>query len=257
MREVDDALGRLEGTGHLRSPTLLVLFPYLQAPAYESWNFGVFHEGYRQAAEAAGARWVSYNSDMSAFAPDAYLTAPVWNWGPRYVEIIEAAQAGTYTPGYYWGSMADGVVDKRVLITAGGAGIGRAIAGAFSAAGARVHICDRDAEALRSLNTIRRVRAMQPGIVVNNRWGKVGDYVTPECQFPEEQPETWWETCYASGVHWGYNENPHLLDASWLARMRKRCTSWGGNFLVDVGPAPDGSMSDKFYDVCDELEYRT
>jgi len=64
-----------------------------------------------QAAEAAGARWVSYNSDMSAFAPDAYLTAPVWNWGPRYVEIIEAAQAGTYTPGYYWGSMADGVVD--------------------------------------------------------------------------------------------------------------------------------------------------
>ncbi|MCH2431045.1 MAG: BMP family ABC transporter substrate-binding protein, partial [Acidimicrobiales bacterium] len=64
-----------------------------------------------QAAEAAGARWVSYNSDMSAFAPEAYLTAPVWDWGPRYVEIIEAAQAGTYTPGYYWGSMADGVVD--------------------------------------------------------------------------------------------------------------------------------------------------
>ena len=63
------------------------------------------------AAEAAGARWVSYNSDMSAFAPEAYLTAPVWNWGPRYVEIIEAVQAGTYTPGYYWGSMADGVVD--------------------------------------------------------------------------------------------------------------------------------------------------
>jgi basic membrane lipoprotein Med (substrate-binding protein (PBP1-ABC) superfamily) len=64
-----------------------------------------------QAAEAAGARWVSYNSDMSAFAPEAYLTAPVWNWGPRYVEIIEAVRAGTYTPGYYWGSMADGVVD--------------------------------------------------------------------------------------------------------------------------------------------------
>ena len=64
-----------------------------------------------QAAEGAGARWVSYNSDMSAFAPDAYLTAPVWDWGPRYVAVIEAAQAGTYTPGYYWGSMADGVVD--------------------------------------------------------------------------------------------------------------------------------------------------
>jgi len=64
-----------------------------------------------ERAEAAGARWVSYNSDMSAFAPNAYLTAPVWDWGPRYAEIIEAATAGTYTPGYYWGSMADGIVD--------------------------------------------------------------------------------------------------------------------------------------------------
>ena len=44
--------------------------------------------------------------------------------------------------------MADGLADKRVLITAGGAGIGRAIAGAFSRAGARVHVCDIDAEAL-------------------------------------------------------------------------------------------------------------
>ena len=65
-----------------------------------------------EKAEAAGARWVSYNSDMSAFAPNAYLTAPVWDWGPRYAEIIEAARAGTYTPtpDGYWGSMADGVV---------------------------------------------------------------------------------------------------------------------------------------------------
>lgn len=44
--------------------------------------------------------------------------------------------------------MADGLADKRVLITAGGAGIGRAIAGAFCKAGARVHVCDIDAEAL-------------------------------------------------------------------------------------------------------------
>ena len=44
--------------------------------------------------------------------------------------------------------MTDGLADKRVLITAGGAGIGRAIAGAFCRAGARVHTCDIDREAL-------------------------------------------------------------------------------------------------------------
>jgi basic membrane protein A len=64
-----------------------------------------------EKAEAAGARWVAYNSDMSAHAPAAHLTAPVWNWGPRYIEIIGQATSGTYEGGYYWGSMADGVVD--------------------------------------------------------------------------------------------------------------------------------------------------
>lgn len=64
-----------------------------------------------EKAEAAGARWVSYNSDMSAFAPTAFLTAPVWNWGPRYIDTITQAQEGTYTGGSYWGSMADGIVD--------------------------------------------------------------------------------------------------------------------------------------------------
>ena len=48
---------------------------------------------------------------MSAFAPNAFLTAPVWNWGPRYVEIINDAKAGNYSPSAYWGSMAEGIVD--------------------------------------------------------------------------------------------------------------------------------------------------
>ena len=63
------------------------------------------------AAEAAGARWVSYNSDMSEFAPDAYLASAIWNWGPRYAAIISSAADGNYTPGFYWGGYDDGIVD--------------------------------------------------------------------------------------------------------------------------------------------------
>jgi NAD(P)-dependent dehydrogenase (short-subunit alcohol dehydrogenase family) len=37
---------------------------------------------------------------------------------------------------------------KRVIVTAGAAGIGAAIAGAFAARGARVHVCDVDEQAL-------------------------------------------------------------------------------------------------------------
>jgi NAD(P)-dependent dehydrogenase (short-subunit alcohol dehydrogenase family) len=40
---------------------------------------------------------------------------------------------------------------KRVLVTAGAGGIGLAVARAFVAEGARVHVCDVDEEALRSL----------------------------------------------------------------------------------------------------------
>lgn len=47
---------------------------------------------------------------------------------------------------------------QRVLITAGAGGIGRAIASAFAAAGASVHVCDIDAPALSELH------AQMPGI---------------------------------------------------------------------------------------------
>ena len=47
---------------------------------------------------------------------------------------------------------------KRVLITAGAAGIGRAIVEAFAATGAKVHVCDLDAAALAEL------RAQLPGV---------------------------------------------------------------------------------------------
>ena len=45
----------------------------------------------------------------------------------------------------------NGLEDRRVLITAGAGGIGRAIALEFAAAGSRVHVVDVDAEALRGL----------------------------------------------------------------------------------------------------------
>ncbi|MCA0243488.1 MAG: SDR family oxidoreductase [Proteobacteria bacterium] len=50
---------------------------------------------------------------------------------------------------------------QKVLVTAGAGGIGRAIAAAFAAAGARVHVCDLDAASLDQL------RAQLPGITTS------------------------------------------------------------------------------------------
>jgi len=64
-----------------------------------------------QAAEAAGAGWVGYNTDMSEFAPNGWLTAAIWDWGPYYLSVAEDVKAGTWEPPVYYGTMADGMVN--------------------------------------------------------------------------------------------------------------------------------------------------
>ncbi len=63
-----------------------------------------------EAAAEADAYWVGYNDDMSRFAPDAWLTAPVWDWGPFYTSAIEAVADGSWESDQYYGNMADGLV---------------------------------------------------------------------------------------------------------------------------------------------------
>jgi basic membrane protein A len=62
------------------------------------------------AADAAGAKWVGYNSDMSETAPDAWLTGPVWDWGPYYVETAQKWAAGECRTDEFYGTMATGMV---------------------------------------------------------------------------------------------------------------------------------------------------
>ncbi|KAJ48964.1 basic membrane protein A [Clostridium tetanomorphum] len=66
--------------------------------------------GPQQAAEEKGAFSIGYNTDMKDKAPKAYMTAPVWNWGPYYVNQIKAIQNGTWKSESYWKGLEDGIV---------------------------------------------------------------------------------------------------------------------------------------------------
>jgi len=57
------------------------------------------------AAEEKGVWSIGYNSDMSKAAPNAYMTAPIWNWGPYYVDQVSKVIAGTWKSESYWGAM--------------------------------------------------------------------------------------------------------------------------------------------------------
>ena len=61
-----------------------------------------------QFAESAGIPWVGYDSDAAKFAPKSWLTAATYNWGEYYLKRVKAAMAGTWKPGFYYGSIKDG-----------------------------------------------------------------------------------------------------------------------------------------------------
>jgi basic membrane protein A and related proteins len=61
-----------------------------------------------QVAKEHGIPWVGYDSNSSSFAPKSWLTASVYNWGPYYLKRIKEAMAGTWKPGFYYGSIKDG-----------------------------------------------------------------------------------------------------------------------------------------------------
>lgn len=63
-----------------------------------------------EAAKAADLPFVGYDSDQSANFPDIWLTASLYDWGPYYLERVEAAADGTWETGQYYGGIGDGFV---------------------------------------------------------------------------------------------------------------------------------------------------
>ena len=64
----------------------------------------------QKAAQERGALSIGYDSDMRSFVGDTVLTSPIWNWGPYYVDTIQAGIDGKWQTHQYWGGLADGVV---------------------------------------------------------------------------------------------------------------------------------------------------
>lgn len=71
--------------------------------------------GPQQAAEEKGAFSIGYNTDMESKAPKAYMTAPIWNWGPYYVEQVKSVMDETWKSESYWGGLNSGIVDLAPL----------------------------------------------------------------------------------------------------------------------------------------------
>jgi alpha-L-fucosidase len=107
------------------------------------------------------------------------------------------------------------------------------------------------------------VRSLQPGIIINSRVGRgggdwgldgesgmLGDYATPEQTIPDEVPAgVDWETCMTMNGHWGYNRaDKGFKSTQDLVRKLADIASKGGNFLLNVGPTPEGKIPEESID---------
>lgn len=117
------------------------------------------------------------------------------------------------------------------------------------------------------------IHSLQPATLVNDRIGVPGDYVTPEQFVPSAIPTKQvhfnavdrsvnqqlrsgvpsaedfqlWETCMTINNTWAYNEHDHdYKSAQFLIRSLIEVASKGGNFLLNIGPRPDGTIQPEF-----------
>lgn len=116
------------------------------------------------------------------------------------------------------------------------------------------------------------IREIQPAALINNRIGLTGDYVTPEQRLPKgiptkgatvgntdpndkglapaaPKPEDFqpWETCMTINGTWAYNKRDlRYKSTTDLVRALIEAASKGGNFLLNVGPTPEGTIQPEF-----------
>jgi alpha-L-fucosidase len=101
-------------------------------------------------------------------------------------------------------------------------------------------------EGWNSLEINQRLRALQPDIIINNRSRLDEDFGTPEGHVAAEKDRDW-EACMTfNGLSWGYLDSaqagPFSYNAQRILKMLSTCARSAGNLLLNIGPAPDGSV---------------
>ncbi len=107
----------------------------------------------------------------------------------------------------------------------------------------------------RGNEIIAMIRRIRPLAFINDRLGRETrgtiagvDFYTKEQEIPpaalrlQNRPVAW-ETCQTFGYSWGYNESPDpLKSGERVIEQLVDVASKGGNFLLNVGPRPDGTI---------------
>jgi len=87
------------------------------------------------------------------------------------------------------------------------------------------------------------VRRLQPDIIINDRSWAPEDFSTPEQKIIAAEDGRAWEACMTLNGSWGYNrgDNDWKSARTVVNHLLHACRD-GGNYLLNIGPMPDGSV---------------
>ncbi len=93
---------------------------------------------------------------------------------------------------------------------------------------------------------ITKARRNNPDLIVVDRTvhGRYENYRTPEQMVPDTLLPYPWETCMSMGDSWSYVATDQYKSTNKLIHLLVDIVAKGGNFLLNVGPAPDGTLPD-------------
>ncbi len=120
---------------------------------------------------------------------------------------------------------------------------------------------------------LKSLLEMQPGIIANNRlyrsWQSMdnpgtitdhikdlerGDFTTPEQHIPPTGLDYDWEVCMTMNTSWGYKHyDNNWKSAKLLIHNLVDIASKGGNYLLNVGPTPEGEIPGESIDRLKEI----
>lgn len=96
---------------------------------------------------------------------------------------------------------------------------------------------------------VRKSRLKQPELIVVDRAvpGPHQNYLTPEQHIPATGLPYPWETCMTMATSWSYVPNDVYKPTNELVEKLVDIVSKGGNFLLNIGPGPDGELDSIAY----------
>jgi alpha-L-fucosidase len=102
---------------------------------------------------------------------------------------------------------------------------------------------------------VKEARAKQPDLIVVDRAvpGEYQNYLTPEQHIPETGLPYPWETCMTMGNSWSYVPGDVYKPAKELINKLVDIVSKGGNYLLNIGPGPDGELDPVAYQRLKEI----